>query len=177
MSTQLASAFLASGCRRSGESASAVASVDADAAATAAPPVEFVDDSFESLAHRFLEGWRVPVGQRAAGWERYRGKWVRWTGKLVSFTKNGATFKMDSSTWTFDVVLAVETPGLLRLHRFHPGDRVTFVGRFQVAEDLSRTFYLDHGDVAPPVAPAPAAAAPLLPDLERDRAGLRHRRR
>ena len=111
--------------------------------------VEFVDDNFDALYSMFLLR-KVAPGPKAAAWGRFYHRWVRWTGTLVSFTVNGATFKHLDSTVTFDVSLYVEPAARPRLHRFKPGDRVTYVGQLDSYDDVFRTLYLVHGDVAPP---------------------------
>ncbi len=127
------------GCRRE------PAPIRVDAAA--AP--EFIDDSFDALYPVFLLR-KVAPGPKAALWTRYYHRWVRWTGTLVSFTVNGATFKHLSSTLTFDVSLYVEPHARPRLHRYKPGDRVTYVGQLDSFDDVFRTLYLVHGDVVEP---------------------------
>lgn len=133
--------------------------VPADAGAS---PPEFITETFDQLYPLFLLRKMAP-GPKAALWRQYHGKWVRWTGLLVSLTPNGATFRQIPQTVTFDSSLFVEPASRARLQRFHPGQRVTYVGRLDAYDDIFRTFYLVHGDVVGAVetdAGAPPTAAP-----------------
>src|SRR5690242_15315800 len=72
-------------------------------------PIEFIDEEFESLYPIFCIRRSMPLGEKAALWQRkYYGKWVRWTGKLMSFTQNGITIKQGTVTVTFDISLWLE---------------------------------------------------------------------
>jgi hypothetical protein len=106
-----------------------------------------VEESFDELYPVFLMR-KVAPGPKAQLWTRYAHKWVRWTGTLVSFTRNGATFKHIPSTVTFDVSLYVDAPGREKLKQLKPGQTVTYVGQLDSYDDIFRTFYLVHGDVA-----------------------------
>jgi hypothetical protein len=117
-------------------------------AADAGTP-EFIDETFDELLPIFLLR-KVAPGPKAALWGRYHRRWVRWTGTLVSFTANGATFKQIPGTLTFDVSLFVDASVRARLHRLHPGDRVTYIGQLDNYDDVFRTIYLVHGDVVAP---------------------------
>lgn len=110
---------------------------------------DLIPETFEALYPIFLLRKLDPV-QKALLWNRYRGRWVRWTGKLVAFTRDGAAFRMLPGTTTFDVSLAVDARARAAVHRRPIGAEVTFVGRLDHYDDVFRTFYLTHGDLAPP---------------------------
>lgn len=107
-----------------------------------------VRESFEELSPIFLRR-KVSEREKHLQWSRYRGRWVAWSGKLVSFTANGATFIMLPQTTTFDVSVRFEVTARERLRGYRPGDRVEFVGRLDSFDDIWRTMYLVHGDLAP----------------------------
>lgn len=109
---------------------------------------EPVTETFPELHALFL---RRKVGERDKNlaWQRYRGRWVRWHGTLVSMTANGATFRMLPTTPLFDCSVQFEDVARARLAAYRPGDDVTFVARLATFDDVFRTMYLNHGDLAP----------------------------
>jgi hypothetical protein len=112
-----------------------------------------VTESFDELAPIFLSR-KASASERALLWARYRGRVVRWSGQLASFTDNGATFRMSPGTATFDVSVQFESSARERLHRHRVGTTVPFVGRLSSYDDLWRSMYLVHGDLAAPGADA-----------------------
>ena len=135
-----------SGCSRRG----ALRTLDADAGV----PYEVANDlpateSFDELAPIFLSR-KASESERALLWGRYRGRVVRWTGRLASFTDNGATFRMTPGTATFDVSVQFEATARERLHLHRVGSTVAFVARLSSYDDMWRSMYLVHGDVAAP---------------------------
>jgi hypothetical protein len=130
---------------------SIVAPPSADDAGTAAAPdpgTQFVDVRFETMYPIFLQH-KIGQGPKAALWaEHYHRRWVRWTGRIRSFTPNGITLKQLAVTSTFDVSLWVNNDERAALRaRYHIGDEVTYVGRFDSYDDIWRTFYLVNGSV------------------------------
>ena len=125
----------------------------ADAGPAHSEPPSFVPDSFEALYPIFLLRKLAP-GAKAALWRSYHGKYVRWTGTIISFTASGMTIKHIPKTVTFDVSLQMDAVGRARRKKLKVGDVVTYIGRLESYDDLFRTMYLQHGDVALPAAPA-----------------------
>jgi hypothetical protein len=134
-------ALAAPGCRRD-EPLPPLPPPAADAGAMAV-----AEESFDELYPVFLMR-KVAPGPKAQLWTHYAHKWVHWTGTLVSLTPNGATIKHIPSTVTFDVSLYVDAPGRARLKQLKPGQAITYVGQLDSYDDIFRTFYLVHGDVA-----------------------------
>ncbi len=127
--------------------------------AAPAPPA-FVPDTFEQLYPMFLQH-KLSVTNKAALWQRYRGKWVHWTGTLVSFNANGITLKQLPQTATFDVSLYLAGARLAAERtRLKPGDRVTYVGRLDSYDDIFRTLYLTLGSVVPTAPTASVVPTP-----------------
>ncbi len=112
--------------------------------------IDFVTDPFDRFYELFLRH-TINDSQKASLWQKYAGRWVRWTGKLISFSQSGITIQMRESTVTFDISLRMSAADRAAAEkRLHPGQRVTFIGRFQSYDDIFRTLYISNGAVANP---------------------------